>query len=99
MSLFRKDPLVMAHSTGSSRDARNPVAFSALTARSSPRMPAVLRVAILLVTATSSINAAISPKTAKKPDAIVYNVVVVVKVSILRQFHGVLMYFPQPSET
>ncbi len=70
ISLLIKDPLVIAHKTGSSLEERKPVAFSAFTARSSPKIPAVFWVAILLVTATSSINAAISSKIAKKPDAI-----------------------------
>ncbi|MNL38503.1 hypothetical protein D3C87_1607200 [compost metagenome] len=72
ISLLIKEPLVIAQSTGSSLDDKKPVAFSAFTARSSPSIPAVFRVAILAVTATSSINAAISSKIAKKPDAICY---------------------------
>ena len=48
ISLFKKEPLVMAHNTGSSREETNPEAFSALTARSSPKIPAVFLVAILL---------------------------------------------------
>ena len=72
ISLFKKEPLVMAHNTGSSREETNPEAFSALTARSSPKIPAVFLVAILLIAATSSIIAAISSKSAKNPDPI-YN--------------------------
>ncbi len=71
MSLLINEPLVIAHKTGSSRVETKPVAFSALTARSSPNMPAVFLVAILLAKATSSINSAISSKTAKIPDAII----------------------------
>ena len=58
--------------TGTSREDRKPVAFSAFTARSSPKIPAVCLVANLDVTAMSSINAAISSKIAKKPEAILY---------------------------
>src|SRR4051812_97759 len=72
ISLLINEPFVMAHSTGNSRDARKPVAFSAFTAKSSPKMPAALRAATLVVTAISSIKAAISSKIAKKPDAIFY---------------------------
>ena len=64
--------MVIAHNTGSSLDARNPVAFSAFTAKSSPKIPAVFLVEILLITTTSSIKAAISSKSAKKPDAITF---------------------------
>jgi hypothetical protein len=50
---------------------KNPVAFSAFTARSSPRIPRCFYVLpVLLVTAISSIKAAISSNTAKNPDAI-----------------------------
>lgn len=70
MSLLINEPLVIAHKTGSSREETKPVAFSALTARSSPNIPAVFFVAILLAKATSSINIAISSKIAKIPDAI-----------------------------
>jgi hypothetical protein len=71
ISLLRKDPFAMAHKTGSSREEINPEAFSALTAKSSPKIPAVFLAANLLITATSSIIAAISSNSAKKPDAIV----------------------------
>ena len=70
ISLLIKEPLVIAHKTGSSLDETKPVAFSALTAKSSPNIPAVFFVAILLATTTSSIKNAISSKTAKNPDAI-----------------------------
>ncbi len=72
ISLFSKDPFVIFHKTGSSLEARKPVAFSAFTAKSSPKIPAVFFVANLLATATSSINAAISSKIAKKLDAILF---------------------------
>ena len=65
-----KEPFVIAHKTGISREDKKPVAFSAFTAKSSPKIPAVLLAATLLVTATSSINAAISSKTANIPEAI-----------------------------
>ena len=67
ISLFTNDPLVMAHSTGNSRDDENPTAFSALTARSSPKMPAVFFPATLVMAATSSIKAAMSSNNAKNP--------------------------------
>ena len=69
MSLFKNDPLVIAHSTGISREATNPEAFSAFTAKSSPNMPAVFLVAIFPITATSSIKTAMSSKSAKNPEA------------------------------
>ena len=70
INLLRNEPLVIAQSTGNSLEERKPVAFSAFTAKSSPKIPAVFLVASLLATATSSINAAISSKIAKKPEAI-----------------------------
>ena len=80
MSLLTKEPFVMAQRTGISREERNPVAFSAFTARSSPRIPAVFLVAILLATATSSIKAAISSRTANIPEAIGFYLIVKVRV-------------------
>jgi hypothetical protein len=74
ISLFRKEPLVIAHSTGISREAIKPDAFSAFTARSSPRIPAVFLPATLLSVATSSINIEISSSKAKNPEAIVYKI-------------------------
>jgi len=71
ISLLSKEPFVMAHSTGISREERKPVAFSALTAKSSPNIPAVLRVATFVAPATSSIKAATSSNIEKKPDAII----------------------------
>ena len=68
--LLTNEPLVIAQSTGNSREDTKPVAFSALTAKSSPKIPAVFLVAILLIEATSSISNAISSKIAKNPDAI-----------------------------
>ncbi|MNK89532.1 hypothetical protein D3C87_1095440 [compost metagenome] len=70
ISLLINDPLVIAQSTGSSLEDRKPVDFSALTARSSPSIPAVFLAASLALTATSSIKAPISSKIAKKPEAI-----------------------------
>ena len=70
INLLRNEPLVIAQSTGNSLEERKPVAFSAFTAKSSPKIPAVFLVASLLATATSSINAAISSKIAKNPEAI-----------------------------
>jgi hypothetical protein len=70
INLFMNDPFVIAHKTGSSLFERKPDAFSAFTAKSSPNIPAVFLVAILLIVATSSIIAAISSNRTKKPDAI-----------------------------
>ena len=72
MSLLRKEPLVIAQSTGNSLEERKPVAFSAFTAKSSPKIPAVFLVASFVVIATSSIKAAISSNIAKNPDAICF---------------------------
>ena len=41
INLLIKEPLVIAHKTGISLDETNPVDFSAFTAKSSPRIPAV----------------------------------------------------------
>ena len=71
INLLRNEPLVIAQSTGNSLEERKPVAFSAFTAKSSPKIPAVFLVASLLATATSSINAAISSNIAKNPEAII----------------------------
>ena len=67
ISLLMNDPLVISHITGSSRDALNPVAFSAFTARSSPSRPAVFFAATLLMTAASSSRTATSSRIAKIP--------------------------------
>jgi hypothetical protein len=75
ITLFSKDPLAMAHKTGSSRAEANPEAFSAFTAKSSPKIPAVFLVAILLIVATSSNMEAISSSSAKKPEAILFYLV------------------------
>ena len=72
INLLIKEPFVIAHNTGISLEAKKPVAFSAFTAKSSPKIPAVFLVANLLVIATSSINAAISSNIAKNPDAIYF---------------------------
>ena len=70
MILLTNEPLVIAQRTGNSREGEKPVAFSAFTAKSSPKIPAVFLVASLLATATSSMSIAISSNIAKKPDAI-----------------------------
>ncbi len=41
INLLRNEPLVIAQSTGNSLEERKPVAFSAFTAKSSPKIPAV----------------------------------------------------------
>ncbi len=41
ITLFKNEPLVMVQSTGSSLEEAKPEAFSAFTARSSPKIPAV----------------------------------------------------------
>ena len=68
--LFNKEPLVIAQRTGISRVEAKPEAFSAFTARSSPKIPAVFFAATLLIIATSSSKTAISSNTAKNPEAI-----------------------------
>jgi hypothetical protein len=70
INLFRADPLVIAQITGSSRSDTKPDAFSAFTAKSSPKIPAVFLAATLLITATSSISVAISSNNANNPEAI-----------------------------
>jgi hypothetical protein len=77
IALFNNEPLAIAQSTGSSLFEANPEAFSALTAKSSPKIPAVFLVATLLIEATSllikatsSSKVAISSKRAKNPEAI-----------------------------
>ena len=70
IALLRKEPFVIAQRTASSRDWSYPLAFSALTARSSPKTAVVFCVAILLATPTSSASIAISSKSAKIPAAI-----------------------------
>ncbi len=72
IALLIKDPLVIAHKTGSSRSERKPDAFSAFTAKSSPNMPAVFLAATLVMTAMSSIRAAMSSSNTKNPDAIFF---------------------------
>lgn len=73
INLFRNEPFMIAIRTGISLEERKPVAFSALTAKSSPKIPAVCRVAIFEADATSSIRAPISSRIAKKPEAIGVN--------------------------
>ncbi len=71
MILLSNEPLVIFHSTGISRSDIKPEAFSAFTARSSPRIPAVFFPATFAITETSSIKVAISSRSAKNPEAIV----------------------------
>src|SRR5262249_48414470 len=61
-ALFRREPFATAHTTGSSRSARTPATCSALSARSSPRTPAVFCVATLVSTDTSSSTDAMSSR-------------------------------------
>ena len=70
MILFSNEPFPIAHNTGISLEETKPEAFSALTAKSSPKIPAVFLVATLPITATSSMSTAISSNKAKNPDAI-----------------------------
>ena len=72
INLLTKEPFIIAHKTGISLEAKNPDAFSAFTAKSSPKIPAVFFVEIFAIEATSSIRAPISSKSAKKPDPIYY---------------------------
>jgi len=60
ISLFLKDPLATAQTTGSSRSALMPETCSAFRARSSPSTPAVFFAATLVMVATSSSRLAIS---------------------------------------
>ena len=55
----------MAHNTGNSLEDTKPDAFSALTAKSSPRIPAVFLADILLIASTSSIRTEISSRMQK----------------------------------
>ncbi len=80
INLLRNDPLVIAQSTGISREEAKPDAFSAFTAKSSPNIPAVFLAATLLIIATSSNSAAISSNIAKIPDAIKSNYLLKLKV-------------------
>src|SRR5262249_54941760 len=61
-ALFRREPFATAHTTGSSRSARTPATCSALSARSSPRTPAVFCVATLVSTDPSSSTDAMSSR-------------------------------------
>ena len=70
INLFKKEPLVIAHNTGSSREEEKPEDFSALTARSSARIPAVFLADTLVIVRTSSMRITISSRTAKKPEVI-----------------------------
>ena len=56
ITLFKNDPFVIFQSTGNSREETNPDAFSALTAKSSDKIPAVFFEATFPIVATSSIK-------------------------------------------
>ena len=68
INLFKKEPFVIDHNTGSSREDENPEDFSALTAKSSARIPAVFFADILVIVRTSSIKTIMSSRIAKKPE-------------------------------
>jgi hypothetical protein len=70
IALLRSEPLATAHTTGSSRSARTPATCWALSARSSPRTPAVFLVAILDRAATSSRIVEMSSRSASKLEGI-----------------------------
>ena len=70
ISLFKNEPFVIFHKTGSSLEETKPEAFSAFTAKSSDNTPAAFLDATLLIVATSSIKYAISSRRAKKLEAI-----------------------------
>src|SRR5690606_566373 len=65
-SLFRKEPLATAHTTGSSRLATTPLTCCAFRAMSSPSTPAVFLLAALVSSATSSSTLAISSSKASR---------------------------------
>src|SRR5262249_25952631 len=69
IALFSSEPLATAHTTGSSRSARTPATCWALSARSSPRTPAVFCVAAFVSPATSSSTEAISSRRASRLEA------------------------------
>ncbi len=66
ISLFLKEPMATAHTTGSSRTARTPATCCALRARSSPSTPAVFLAATLVMVATSSSTLAMSSSRARR---------------------------------
>src|SRR5262249_42560089 len=70
-ALFMREPFATAHTTGSSRSACTPATCSALSARSSPRTPAVFCVATLVSTDTSSSTDAMSSRRASRLDGMV----------------------------
>ena len=72
ITLLSNEALVICHNTGSSLLFKKSDDFSAFTAKSSPRIPAVFSVATLLMVATSSISTEISSNKAKKEDAIYF---------------------------
>ncbi len=72
ISLLTNDPFATAHTTGSSRSALTPETCCALSARSSPRTPAVFLAATFDRTATSSRMVAMSSISARRLLAI-YN--------------------------
>jgi len=69
MALLTKEPLHTAHTTGISRSALTPVTCCALSARSSPRTPAVFLAATLVRTDTSSRTVAMSSSSRSRLEA------------------------------
>ena len=70
IALLISEPLATAHTTGSSRSAATPETCCALSARSSPRTPAVFLAATLVITDTSSRMVATSSSRASRLVAI-----------------------------
>lgn len=66
MILLTNEPLVTAHTIGSSRSAVAPVTWLAFNAKSSPTTPTVFLAATLVITETSSNNEAISSNKVNK---------------------------------
>src|SRR5690606_28098778 len=66
IALFLNEPLATAHTTGNSREAFTPVTCWALSARSSPRTPAVFLAASLVRMATSSRRVAMSSRSVNR---------------------------------
>src|SRR6185295_15839058 len=69
IALLSIEPLATAQTTGSSRRGSTPATCCALSARSSPRTPAVFLAAILVITATSSSTVAISSSSVSRLEA------------------------------
>ena len=68
--MLNSEPFEITHKTGNSLEDTNPEAFSAFTAKSSPRSPAVFLAATLHNSSPSSIKLAMSSSNAKNPEAI-----------------------------